>query len=50
MTLISVVDTRINRARNDCMSSSGIGDGSASLICSGQIVERTSGTVAGDGT
>ena len=31
---------------NDCMSRPPIGDGSASLIWSGQIVDMTSGTVA----
>ena len=31
---------------NDCWSRNGIGDGSARTICSGKIVDRTSGTVA----
>ena len=31
---------------NDCMSSAPIGDGSPSLIWSGQIVDITRGTVA----
>ena len=44
-TLITVVVISVTRPMKDWTSSPGTGDGSASLIWSGKMVERTRGTV-----
>ena len=44
--LMMVEMMSVTRARKDCMSMVGMGDGSARTMVSGKIVESTSGTVA----